>query len=351
MIDTLQQLSRLVEARGYDKPVNIYNWCRCFPADVIVKVVFGSSDVIADCNEEFEVEISRAFDATASTTWLRAYHPTIRWVQDLVPLGLGARFSEDVRRLKSFLDMTDRQIKNSRSRKGADEHQKPEPLLTAIEELPADHLLAHVGNLIAGGSDTTGYSLSFAIWNVLQQPDLAVRLVTELDILFNDVVPEFPSLAKLEAAPVLNSIVMEALRRGLAVPGRLPRVVGRDAAPLRVDGRIVPSGTTVGMSAYTVHMDTELFGPDAASFNTQRWTTGRAKAADLVIFSKGERNCIGQSLAMAELHTGLAFIFRRFDLRLVGGPREWKQYDRFTAAAEPFWVAMSPRREDTFVKR
>jgi cytochrome P450 len=348
MVDTLRQLALKFEARGYDKSINVYNWCRCFPADVIVKLVFGSSDVLANCNEDFEADISTAFDATASTTWLRAYYPNIRLLQDLIPLGLGALFIQNVRKVKGFLDMTDRHIKSFRSDQNADNDHKSEPLLNAIKDLPEEHLLAHAGNLIAGGSDTTGYTLSFAIWNLLQQPALAARLVAELDTLFDDAAPAFPSLAILEAAPTLNSIVLEALRCGLAVPGRLPRTVARNATALEVDGRLVPSGTTVGMSAYTMHMDTEVFGADAATFNPERWTTGMAKPANLVIFSKGERNCIGQSLAMAELHTGLAFIFRRFDIRLVGGPCEWKQYDRFTAAGEPFWAKMSPRREDTF---
>lgn len=49
------------------------------------------------------------------------------------------------------------------------------------------------------------------------------------------------------------------------------------------------------MSAYTVHFDEEIWGPDARQFNSDRWLGPEAKQLDryLVTFSKGARQCLG----------------------------------------------------------
>lgn len=49
------------------------------------------------------------------------------------------------------------------------------------------------------------------------------------------------------------------------------------------------------MSAHTMHYDTQIWGPDAKSFNPERWLGPDAKQLEthLVTFSKGARQCIG----------------------------------------------------------
>jgi cytochrome P450 len=49
-----------------------------------------------------------------------------------------------------------------------------------------------------------------------------------------------------------------------------------------------------------------------------RWLGPNAKACDaaLSVFSKGPRSCFAVNLAYAEIHMGLANVFRRFELKL-----------------------------------
>ena len=53
-------------------------------------------------------------------------------------------------------------------------------------------------------------------------------------------------------------------------------------------------------------------------FLPDRWLGPNAKACDtaLSVFSKGPRSCFGVNLAYAELHMGLASVFRWFELKL-----------------------------------
>lgn len=83
----------------------------------------------------------------------------------------------------------------------------------------------------------------------------------------------------------------------MAVPGRLPRVVSDSLTePFIVDGKVVPPGTTVSISTYTMHTDTSIWGPDARKFRPDRWIGPQSKGLEqyLCIFPKGARMCIGQ---------------------------------------------------------
>jgi len=53
--------------------------------------------------------------------------------------------------------------------------------------------------------------------------------------------------------------------------------------------------TTIGMSAYSVHFNEEIWGTDAREFRPERWLTDDAKHLEksMVSFSKGARQCIG----------------------------------------------------------
>ena len=74
------------------------------------------------------------------------------------------------------------------------------------------------------------------------------------------------------------------------------------SANLVVDGQVVPPGSIVGLSAYTMHSATSIWGKDADSFDPERWLRagGKALEQDLCAFSKGVRACVGQNLAMVE---------------------------------------------------
>ena len=70
-----------------------------------------------------------------------------------------------------------------------------------------------------------------------------------------------------------------------------------------------------------MHHDRTLF-PTPEKFDPTRWTAGslpdsdetavRAREHALVPFSRGSRNCIGQTLAMCEMYCTVAAIFYRF---------------------------------------
>lgn len=110
------------------------------------------------------------------------------------------------------------------------------------------------GNLIVAGSDTTAVTLSYLVWAVLKHPDLQAQLEEEVGKLSDEL-----TMAELEAAPIMNSIIEETLRLYGAAPGALPRTVPSQG--LNVAGFHIPAGVEVSTQAYTNHRDPILF-PD-----------------------------------------------------------------------------------------
>src|SRR5262245_288515 len=71
------------------------------------------------------------------------------------------------------------------------------------------------------------------------------------------------------------------------------------------------------MSSYMMHRNKDVF-PDPATFDPSRWINDapeiiRSREKCLVPFSRGQRMCIGQNLAMCELYVTLGSLFRRFE--------------------------------------
>jgi cytochrome P450 len=68
-------------------------------------------------------------------------------------------------------------------------------------------------------------------------------------------------------------------------------------------------------SSYLLHTDPAIY-PDPLSFRPERWLENPKLTRYLFAFGRGSRNCLGMNLATSELYTGLAMIWRRFDMEI-----------------------------------
>jgi benzoate 4-monooxygenase len=75
-----------------------------------------------------------------------------------------------------------------------------------------------------------------------------------------------------------------------------------------------------------MHHSTSIWGPDASSFNPDRWftVTERQKAA-FIPFSYGPRACVGRNVAEMELALIVATVFKRYDIVLQQGEMETRE--------------------------
>ncbi|KAG7058520.1 Cytochrome p450 [Colletotrichum scovillei] len=170
--------------------------------------------------------------------------------------------------------------------------------------------------LVQGGTLTTSWTLSLAVFHLLNRPSTLRRLREELFSAIPDrdaVVP----LAELENLPYLRGVVKEALRLGFGTSSRLARVCPDETLVYHdKDGRgrsvHLPPGTVIGMSTYKTQTDPRIYY-DPFGFHPERWVEdGERLEKYLTVFCGGTRVCLGMALAQAELYLMLAKLFRRW---------------------------------------
>ncbi|KAK7932491.1 Cytochrome P450 monooxygenase yanH [Apiospora marii] len=193
--------------------------------------------------------------------------------------------------------------------------------------------------LVFAGSNTVADTLIMGHWHLLRKPDLLRALRAELLTVWPSLAggeASRPSLADLEALPLLTATVKESLR---FIPSgvSLTRVVPAQGAV--ICGRHIPGGAAVGMGILHVHQSEAIF-EDALDFNPARWLPGEHKKEKnlehwLVPFSRGPRACFGVNLSMCELYIAYATMLRHFDMSLDGTTEEDMQWRECIAAAYP----------------
>ena len=130
-----------------------------------------------------------------------------------------------------------------------------------LSTLPYQQKVTEALDILIAGADTTAAALTAGLINIISNPDIHDKLVRALSEanLGCDGAPSFrllelekihylvcayaPRFPTCQANRIKVASVKESLRVGMAVPGRLPRVVPHDIPqPFVVDGQVVPPG-------------------------------------------------------------------------------------------------------------
>lgn len=204
----------------------------------------------------------------------------------------------------------------------------------AIDPTFKHYARAQIRLFLFAGHDTTSSTMVYTIHMLSQHPECLSRIRAEHDAVFGpgDEVGERlstdPSL--LNQLPYTTACIKEALR--LYPPASSLRVGGPDTILIDEDGTRYP---TEGCNVWAIHLAIQRnpqYWPSADSFIPDRWLVGpddplHPPKGGWRPFEFGPRNCIGQTLAMAEIKIMLAMAVRDFDF----GPA----YDEWDALHPP----------------
>lgn len=180
-------------------------------------------------------------------------------------------------------------------------HAGPDPSLLVASEL-LDQL--------AAGHETSGVTITYAIYALSQHPTLQSALRNELLTLSPPIIyppppqndpPTLPSPRSIDALPLLHAILMETLRVYSPIPGPQPRET--PATPTSIAGSPpLPAGVRVAAQAYSLHRNEEVF-PSAEEWRPERWTEATKEGKEEMgrwfwAFGSGGRMCVGSNFAM-----------------------------------------------------
>lgn len=179
-------------------------------------------------------------------------------------------------------------------------------------------ILAQMQTVLLAGYETTSSALAHAVYFLAQDGDATRRLCAEVDALARLCGGREPtSDDATRHLPFATACINEALR--LKPPASV--LVRECVSATRVDGFLIPAGTTVMMCSTPIHLD-QAHWPEPLTFRPERFLDGSDKARHpmaFLPFGAGPRSCIGGRLAMAEAVLALARIYQSVTLALEPG--------------------------------
>eukprot|EP00521_Asterionellopsis_glacialis_P007363 CAMPEP_0195288448 /NCGR_PEP_ID=MMETSP0707-20130614/5111_1 /TAXON_ID=33640 /ORGANISM="Asterionellopsis glacialis, Strain CCMP134" /LENGTH=679 /DNA_ID=CAMNT_0040348319 /DNA_START=89 /DNA_END=2131 /DNA_ORIENTATION=+ len=228
-------------------------------------------------------------------------------------------------------------------------------------KLPFQNIYGNTRMFFFAGSDTTSYTLSFAMWYVAKHPHVQQKMHQELDPLFQEKDSPLHTLGKesyniLKKLPYLDAVVKETLRLSPAAP--IERQAVHDTVLRTKSGDreyTIPQGMTCVCMPFLTHRHSDYW-ESPTEFVPERFLTSdysippqdndddddnsadhgpprhgeepttkhtppssnkipkKYHPQQYMPFSVGPRSCIGKYLASAELRAVLAQVVYHYDL-------------------------------------
>lgn len=177
-------------------------------------------------------------------------------------------------------------------------------------------------------------ALRATLYFLLKNPQIMQKAVREIDA-----ASKAGNLSKAIAdresrihLPYINVCIKEALRLHPPIGTILERIVPSEGA--QISGKYVPGGTIVGINAWTIHQDADVF-PSPETFKPERWLPEFTSSDHLArmersmfSFGAGSRTCLGKNLSMMVMRKIVPRLLRDFEIELVDDG-VWKVYNAF----------------------
>src|SRR5271165_591722 len=182
------------------------------------------------------------------------------------------------------------------------------------ERLPDVNIRAQCITFLIAGHETTSGLLTFAIYYLLNHPEVMARAQAEADSVLGTDIGVLPSYAQVRKLTYIAQILEETLRLWPTAPG-FTRYPFEDTV---IGGRYpLPKGAPVVVLTPMLHRDPKVWGPDAEQFNPGHFAPERRGALPpnaYKPFGSGQRACIGRQFALQEATLVLGMLLQRFEL-------------------------------------
>ncbi|KAF2667049.1 cytochrome P450 [Microthyrium microscopicum] len=314
-----------------------------FTMDVATEFLFGesvysqrddSTDTSTLVSKKEMMQFVDAFFKAEKTTAESMLYGDLYWLIH------NREFKQQCKVVHNFVDTyVQRRLKDGSSGKksGSGKYVVLDAIVADVDN--PQELRSQLLNILLAGSDTISGTLGFLLASLAQYPHIFKKL---RDTIIQDFGsfhhPKEITLSGLKNCTYLQWCLNEVLRVYPAVPVNFREAVRDTTLPVGggPDGTapvFVPKGYLVAWEVWTMHSDPELWGPDADSFNPERWE-GRKFGFNYLPFNAGPRICIGQQFALAEVAYVTVRLLQKIDSIDGSGlpdsrlPCDWKLVDK-----------------------
>ncbi|KAJ5082506.1 pisatin demethylase [Penicillium argentinense] len=312
-----RKLEKLVEE---ERSFDLGTWLHWFATDVIMEITFGKRVGFLEREEDVDgilATIEKRFwyvAVTGQLPWLdKLFHKNslitflsgLWWKQKISPV------------LRFTLDQIE---ERKRARQGNPEKKGQErdflsrflDIQDGRPDIPDFWIISWCQQNVQAGSESTAITLTSVIYHLLKTPDSMQMLLAELN---NANLPSPIPWDMAHKLPCLDSCIKEALRMTPAIGIPLERVAPPEG--IELSGKYFEPGTVLGVNAWVVHRDQQVFGVDAASWRPERWIEAgpdarKAMERALFAFGGGSRVCLGKNISYLEMYKVIPELLTRF---------------------------------------
>ncbi|KAA8550476.1 hypothetical protein F0562_002160 [Nyssa sinensis] len=295
-----------IDAAGGIADINIDEYMRSFSGDVISRACFGSSYVKG---KDIFVRLKTLQEATSDKV-LSIGLPGIRYIP--------TKSNREAWALEKEIHALILEVVKERKESGYEKDLLQMVLEGAengnLSRDKIDHFIVdNCKNIYLAAHEATAIGASWCLMLLASNPEWQTRVRAEVLQICGGRTPDADMLLKMKQ---LTMVLQETLR--LYPSGvSLSREAMKD---IKIGGIDIPKGVNLWTMVAVMHIDPEIWGPDALSFNPERFANGIAGACKLphsyFPFGFGPRLCVGQHLAMVELKILIALLVSNFSFTL-----------------------------------
>ncbi len=313
-----------------------------FTVDVTMLIAFGYD---SNTVEQSGDVIQRHLELVLPTISRRILSPVPIW--RYVRLPRDRRFDKALSEVRAWLATL---LDETRARLAADSGRAAKPanfieaMIVAADEngrpFPDETIMSNLLTMLIAGEDTTAFTLAWALHELCDSPDWRARLRREADEVLgaSGVVDDLDAANRLASADAVASETMR-LRPAAPFAGATANV------DTSVGGYFIPKGETVLLLLRPGALESANFA-DPLAFRPERWLgelPGAHDASAYMPFGSGPRMCPGRSLALVEMKTLLATLFKSFDIERAGDAGDVTEVFGFTMSPASLRVRLRPR--------
>ncbi|KAE8709970.1 Cytochrome P450 isoform 2 [Hibiscus syriacus] len=300
-------LNEKIEKGGGVAELKIDDYTRSFAGDVLLKACFGTN--YAQGKEIF-LKLRDLQDVLAPVLLLQ-WIPGMRYL----PTKSNRRIWRLEKEIKALI------LKVVKEREEAKSNPEKDLLQIIVESAERSDLgqqtdsfiVDNCKNIYFAGYETTSVSAAWTLMLLALYPEWQDKVRAEILENCGGLLPDADTLRRMKT---LAMVINESLR--LYSPAA---IVPREAlGDVKFGGINVPKGVGVFVSLITLHLDPDLWGPDADKFIPERFADGISGACKVpyayMPFGAGPHTCIGQHFAMMELKIFLVHMLSNFAFTL-----------------------------------
>lgn len=300
------------------------------------------------------------FDYRFNSFYRRDYHPFIEALTRTLETSMVQRglpfektflkkrldqLKQDVGYMNKLVD----DIIRERRRGGGDQNQKDllNFMLAGVDKatgegLSDENIRFQILTFLIAGHETTSGLLSFALYHLLQHPDVLAKAYAEVDRVLGNDLSSTPTIQQVNQLTYAQQILNETLRLWPTAPA-LGLYPYKDEI---IGGKYkIKKGTFVTLLTPSLHRDTAIWGDNPDAFDPDHFSRENEEKRPphaFKPFGNGQRACIGRQFAMQEATLVLGLILQRFILVDHTG-YELKIKETLSIKPDGFMIRVRPR--------